>query len=99
MHCSVVIQSYNPMCEPCDDFGGKLDESIDPAKRGSKPKTDQSDLSFPSGPSLSEDDDELTESKIKAFLDEKVILISQHHSLCAENVVLIWFYIMLMMKW
>lgn len=61
------------MCEPCDDLEDKLDESIDPEKRGSQPKTDQLDPS-----SLYEDDDELTESKIKAFLDEKVILISLH---------------------
>lgn len=31
-------------------------------------------FSFPCGPSISEDDEELTESKITAFLDEKVLL-------------------------
>lgn len=31
------------------------------------------DFSFPCGQSLSVDDDELTESKIRAFLDEKVL--------------------------
>lgn len=33
------------------------------------------DFSFPSGPSILEEDDELTESKITAFLDEKVQLV------------------------
>ncbi|KAL5786605.1 hypothetical protein ACOSQ2_008997 [Xanthoceras sorbifolium] len=65
-------KSYNPMCEPSDDLGCKLDESPDTEKRGLKPIT-ESDLSFPSGPALSEDDDELTESKITAFLDEKAL--------------------------
>ena len=31
------------------------------------------DFSFPSAPSVSEDDDEATESKIREFLDEKVL--------------------------
>ncbi|KAK1582437.1 hypothetical protein Q3G72_014963 [Acer saccharum] len=66
-------KSYNPMCEPSDDLECKLDESPDPETSGLKRNTDQSDLSFPSVPSLSEDDDELTESKITAFLDEKAL--------------------------
>ncbi|CAK9168034.1 unnamed protein product [Ilex paraguariensis] len=36
---------------------------------------DGDDFSFNGGRSLSEDDDEVTESKIRAFLDEKVILV------------------------
>ncbi|KAK4595921.1 hypothetical protein RGQ29_014134 [Quercus rubra] len=35
------------------------------------------DFSFPCGPSLSEDDDELTESKIRAFLDEKAFELKE----------------------
>ena len=35
-----------------------------------------SDFSFTCGPSLSEEDDELTESKIRAFLDEKVLFLA-----------------------
>lgn len=76
------------MSEPLDDSRTKYDGSPEPEKRGLKPNNDQSihvpaghlsasggvnDLSFPHGPCLSEDDDELTESKIKAFLDVKVI--------------------------
>ncbi|RDY11309.1 Mitogen-activated protein kinase kinase kinase NPK1, partial [Mucuna pruriens] len=33
----------------------------------------RTDFSFPGVPCLSEEDDELTESKIKAFLDEKAL--------------------------
>lgn len=77
------------MCEPSDDWRCKFDESSEPEKVGPKPNCDQShivpsscvsasgrgdnDFSFPCGSSLSEDDDEVTESKIRAFLDEKVI--------------------------
>jgi mitogen-activated protein kinase kinase kinase len=32
----------------------------------------QNDFTFPCGPVVPEDDDEVTESKIRAFLDEKV---------------------------
>lgn len=76
------------MCEPCDDWGHKLDESPAPEQRGISLDTSEQisepaahsgafgagekDFSFPFRPSLSEDDDELTESKITAFLDEKV---------------------------
>lgn len=38
------------------------------------------DSSFNCAPSLSEDDDELTESKIRAFLDEKVLFLALVHS-------------------
>lgn len=41
----------------------------------------ENNFTFPSGPSVSEDDDEVTELKIRAFLDEKVIVFS------------LWFYI------
>lgn len=33
-------------------------------------------FSFTHGPSISEDDDDLTESKIKNFLDEKVLFLA-----------------------
>ncbi|KAJ4719478.1 Mitogen-activated protein kinase kinase [Melia azedarach] len=82
-------KSFNPMCEPSDDWRCKFDESSEPEKVGPKPNCDQShivpsscvsasgrgdnDFSFPCGSSLSEDDDEVTESKIRAFLDEKAI--------------------------
>ncbi|XP_044467441.1 mitogen-activated protein kinase kinase kinase ANP1-like isoform X2 [Mangifera indica] len=82
------VKSFNPMSEPLDDSRSKYDGSPEPEKRGLKPNNDQSihvpaghlsasggvnDLSFPHGPCLSEDDDELTESKIKAFLDVKAV--------------------------
>ncbi|XP_030956391.1 mitogen-activated protein kinase kinase kinase ANP1 isoform X2 [Quercus lobata] len=81
------LKSFNPMCEPTDGWGCKFDASPEPELTGINPDTKEQisqaagcsgvfgegdkDFSFPCGPSLSEDDDELTESKIRAFLDEK----------------------------
>ena len=83
-----MSQSFNPISEPTDDWECKLDRSPEQQCREMNLETDQKthlatscsgtfsdgdkNFSFPCGPSLSEDDDELTESKIKAFLDEKV---------------------------
>lgn len=77
------------MCEPSDDWPCKFDaspkleqgvdvksgQSIDGAANSLRThdKVDK-DFSFPCEPSVSEDDDEVTESKIKAFLDEKVLI-------------------------
>ncbi|XP_037494301.1 mitogen-activated protein kinase kinase kinase NPK1 isoform X2 [Jatropha curcas] len=81
-------KSFNPMCEPMDDWPCKFDES--PASRrgginfssgqsikdiaGSLVESDKPkyDFTFPCGPISAEDDEEVTESKIRAFLDEKV---------------------------
>jgi hypothetical protein len=77
------------MSEPLDDWGCKFDASPELVNREVSLDTDESrmssvqlesnkeqkDLSFPCVPSLSEDDDEQTEVKIKAFLDEKVLLL------------------------
>ncbi|RDX94719.1 Mitogen-activated protein kinase kinase kinase ANP1, partial [Mucuna pruriens] len=81
------IESFNPMSDPSDDWGCKFDASPELENRGVDFDTDESymppdqsgvdkgqtDFSFPGVPSLSEEDDELTESKIKAFLDEKAL--------------------------
>lgn len=82
-------KSRNPMCEPSDDWRWKFDGSPEPEKNELKPDSDESlkvpasrinasgeednGFSFPRGTPLSEDDDELTESKIKAFLDAKAL--------------------------
>ncbi|EEF49828.1 mitogen activated protein kinase kinase kinase 3, mapkkk3, mekk3, putative [Ricinus communis] len=59
------------------DWKCKFDESPEPEQAGIKLDIDQSqrdnNFSFPCGASFSEDDDELTESKIRAFLDEKAL--------------------------
>ena len=52
------------------------------------------DFSFTCGPSLSEDDDELTESKIRAFLDEKVYF----YPLCSQILLTLASQIVLTMK-
>lgn len=77
------------MSDPSDDWGCKFDASPELENRGINFGSEESymppdqlgddkgqnDFSFPGVPSLSEEDDELTESKIKAFLDEKVLLL------------------------
>lgn len=49
-------------------------QSLDvPAGSSGTPNNGGNDFSFPCGTSVSEDDDEATESKIREFLDEKVL--------------------------
>ncbi|KAK9146702.1 hypothetical protein Sjap_006605 [Stephania japonica] len=82
-------KSFNPMCEPSDDWPCKFDESPEPDQRGIKLDScdvvartsgdpelsvqDEKDFTFPCGQPVSEEDDEVTESKIRAFLDEKAL--------------------------
>ncbi|CAK7326992.1 unnamed protein product [Dovyalis caffra] len=79
-------KSFNPMSEPTDDWPCKFDEDplfrrsginlscsqsiheIDSHEASGK---GQNEFTFPCGPVVPEDDDEVTESKIRAFLDEK----------------------------
>ncbi|KAM7257751.1 hypothetical protein ACFE04_013492 [Oxalis oulophora] len=84
-----VNKSFNPMCEPTDDWPCKFDGSPELRRSEMNSLSGQTiyesvavprvsvkgdnDFSFPSGPSASEDDDEVTESKIRAFLDEKAL--------------------------
>ncbi|KAL6293366.1 hypothetical protein ACE6H2_001508 [Prunus campanulata] len=81
-------KSFNPMCEPTDDWPRKFDESLELERSGINFSPCQtiheaygttgashkveSEFSFPCGPSA-EDDEEVTESKIRAFLDEKAL--------------------------
>ncbi|OVA05493.1 Protein kinase domain [Macleaya cordata] len=85
----VLNKSFNPMCEPADDWQCKFDESSELEGRGMNLKSGETvngvasspgpsaegenNFTFPSGPSVSEDDDEVTELKIRAFLDEKAL--------------------------
>ncbi|KAF8702061.1 hypothetical protein HU200_033406 [Digitaria exilis] len=78
----MVGASFNPMCEPSDEWESKLD--ISPAQRlsqsrefGGLAKLAESQMSengfpFPYEGSC-EEDDEFTESRIKEFLDEKAV--------------------------
>ncbi|KAK3002975.1 hypothetical protein RJ639_018730 [Escallonia herrerae] len=82
-------KSFNPMSEPNDDWPCKFDDSPEldrsarnlitgqtTAKPGGSPRAagnGDEDFTFPNGPSAVEDDDEVTESKIRAFLDEKAV--------------------------
>jgi mitogen-activated protein kinase kinase kinase ANP1 len=79
-----LFQSYNPMSEPFDNWENKFDtspeqSSHEPMEFGELAKHAESsitenDFTFPVEGSC-EDDDVLTESKIKAFLEEKVTSI------------------------
>lgn len=75
------------MCEPNDDWACKFDESpgltkgeeeippsqiVDPGSRSLGSVEVDCGFTFPRGQSGSEDEDEVTEAKIRAFLDEKV---------------------------
>uniref|UniRef100_A0A0A9D7J6 Uncharacterized protein n=1 Tax=Arundo donax TaxID=35708 RepID=A0A0A9D7J6_ARUDO len=77
-----VGSSYNPMSEPFDNWESKFDISPEQnshqstefgglAKHAGSSIT-ENDFTFPCGGSC-EDDDVLTESKIKAFLEEKAL--------------------------
>ncbi|KAL4642553.1 hypothetical protein ACB092_02G027100 [Castanea dentata] len=82
-------KSFNPMCEPTDDWPCKFDGSLESERSGIDLSTSQTiqnaagspgvpgkgenDFTFPCGPTGAEDDDEVTESKIRAFLDEKAL--------------------------
>lgn len=77
------------MCEPTDDWPYKFDKSLELDGIGMNSSLVQTvqmadcspgvpgkenQFEFFSGPSAAEDDDEVTELKIRAFLDEKVPL-------------------------
>lgn len=82
-------KSFNPMCEPTDDWPCKFDESPELTKSGANLSSHQTiskpagsprasnereiDFTFPCGPLVGDEDDEVTESKIRAFLDEKAL--------------------------
>ncbi|KAJ4969234.1 hypothetical protein NE237_015935 [Protea cynaroides] len=83
------LKSFNPISEPTDDWPCKFDESPGLEHRGMDLQSGHpisgisgipgasvkgdNDFSFPCAPSVSEDDDEVTELKIRAFLDEKAL--------------------------
>uniref|UniRef100_K3YL28 mitogen-activated protein kinase kinase kinase n=1 Tax=Setaria italica TaxID=4555 RepID=K3YL28_SETIT len=78
----MVGSSFNPMCEPSDEWDRRLD--ISPEQRFSQSREfgglgklaerqmSENDFTFPCEGSC-EEDDEFTESKIKEFLDEKAM--------------------------
>ncbi|KAJ9182070.1 hypothetical protein P3X46_006102 [Hevea brasiliensis] len=82
-------KSFNPMSEPIDAWSCKFDESPESKSGGINFSSNQSihdiavspvesgktenGFTFPCGPVATEDDDEVTESKIRAFLDEKAL--------------------------
>ncbi|KAH7842532.1 hypothetical protein Vadar_006465 [Vaccinium darrowii] len=84
-----LTKSFNPMSEPNDDWPCKFDGSPEIEKSGVNIFFGQTvnkaadspvascnvdnDFTFPSEPSVVEDDDDVTETKIIAFLEEKAL--------------------------
>ncbi|XP_057489139.1 mitogen-activated protein kinase kinase kinase NPK1-like [Actinidia eriantha] len=84
-----LSKSFNPMSEPNDDWPCKFDGSPEldksrvnlfpcqtinkAAKSPGESGNVDNDFTFPGGPLATEDDDEVTETKIRAFLDEKAL--------------------------
>ncbi|XP_004229416.1 mitogen-activated protein kinase kinase kinase NPK1 [Solanum lycopersicum] len=88
LHSHANYKSFNPMSEPDNDWPCKFDESpvltksqanLDFGQATIKPTNSlimsykEDAFAFSGGQSAAEDDDELTESKIRAFLDEKAM--------------------------
>ncbi|TKY51118.1 Mitogen-activated protein kinase kinase kinase NPK1 [Spatholobus suberectus] len=83
------MKSFNPMCKPVDDWPCNFDETqylgksrpnlyqdqtINKTMRSLKPSLKaENEFSFSSEPLGTEDDDEVTECKIRAFLDAKAL--------------------------
>ncbi|XP_024980353.1 mitogen-activated protein kinase kinase kinase NPK1 [Cynara cardunculus var. scolymus] len=84
-----VNKSFNPMIEPDDDWSCQFDGSPELSKNAANLRPDQfsettaethgalgnedNGFTFPSGASGMEEEEELTETKIIAFLDEKAL--------------------------
>ncbi|KAK8681062.1 hypothetical protein V6N13_053469 [Hibiscus sabdariffa] len=88
-------KSFNPMCEPTEDWLCKFDRSSELNRRGvnlSLGETIEADgtlgmsakeengFTFLCGLPAADDDDEVTESKIRAFLDEKTVELKKLQS-------------------
>ncbi|KAK8278862.1 hypothetical protein V6Z12_D09G072000 [Gossypium hirsutum] len=87
--------SFNPMCEPTEDWPPKLDQSSELSRSGVNLSLDETmeaastpgmsgkeenGFTFLCGPPTGDDDEEVTESKIRAFLDEKALELKKLQS-------------------
>ncbi|CAI9118555.1 OLC1v1020142C2 [Oldenlandia corymbosa var. corymbosa] len=84
-----LTKSFNPMCEPDDNWPCKFDESLELERHGTNLFSSQviqdpenntgpsgmedGGFTFPVGQLAAEEEDEVTETKIRAFLDEKAL--------------------------
>ncbi|CAN6482412.1 unnamed protein product [Victoria cruziana] len=72
-----LARSFNPMSEPVDDWQDDVSKSTKgtPSRPGVATDigNEVDNFSFPCGQLAYEDDEEVTESKIRAFLDEKAL--------------------------
>ncbi|KAL3505884.1 hypothetical protein ACH5RR_031266 [Cinchona calisaya] len=88
-HSKDFYKSFNPICEPEDDWPHKFDESAELERHGTSLFSSQAiqnpgnsvelsgkkdgGFTFPVRQLVADDEDEVTESKIRAFLDEKAL--------------------------
>ncbi|XP_040933629.1 mitogen-activated protein kinase kinase kinase NPK1 isoform X2 [Gossypium hirsutum] len=87
--------SFNPMCEPTEDWPPKLDQSselrrsgvnlslnetMEAASTAGMSGKEENGFTFLCGPPTGDDDEEVTESKIRAFLDEKALELKKLQS-------------------
>ncbi|KAH1091391.1 hypothetical protein J1N35_018648 [Gossypium stocksii] len=88
-------KSFNPMCKPTEDWPTKLDQSSELSRSGVNLSLDETmeaastpgmsgkeenGFTFLCGPPTGDDDEEVTESKIRAFLDEKALELKKLQS-------------------
>ncbi|KAL9266244.1 Mitogen-activated protein kinase kinase kinase NPK1-like protein [Drosera capensis] len=87
-------KSFNPMCEPTDEWSCKFDRSSTPKGEANLRNSEASGVAGTSGTLLGEftfpseqvadDEEEVTESKIQAFLDEKALDLKKLQSPLVE---------------
>ncbi|XVF38159.1 hypothetical protein REPUB_Repub20aG0076000 [Reevesia pubescens] len=88
-------KSFNPMCEPTEDWPCKFDrsselyrsgvslslgETVEAAGSPGMSGKEGNDFTFPHEPATGDEDEEVTESKIRAFLDEKALELKKLQS-------------------
>ncbi|CDO99017.1 unnamed protein product [Coffea canephora] len=95
-HSKDFNKSFNPICEPEDDWPCKFDESPELERHRTSLLASQAiqypgnsvelsskkdgGFTFPVGQLVADDEDEVTESKIRAFLDEKALELKKLQS-------------------
>ncbi|XVE81555.1 hypothetical protein DITRI_Ditri15bG0074200 [Diplodiscus trichospermus] len=90
-----LTKSFNPMSEPTEDWTCKFGRSSEPSRSGVRLSLGETveaagspgmsgkaenGFTFSCGPPAADDDEEVTESKIRAFLDEKALELKKLQS-------------------
>ncbi|KAL4309481.1 hypothetical protein GQ457_01G022560 [Hibiscus cannabinus] len=94
LHSTDLNKSFNPMCEPTEDWPCKFDQSSELRQSGVNlslgetaeaagtlgMSAKEKDFTFLHGLPAADDDEEVTEIKIRAFLDEKALELKKLQS-------------------